>query len=354
MKDGKRGFFILLAVFIVLAVSQTFITTEDLVVRLFNLVSFYAVMVGTILYGIGIFKRIKPVNYVAIPIIFIGYGYSIYEVLSKYPKFEIELGIMIYALSFVAFVVSIIMKDTIKLEINEAEAETVSVQGNEVITKEEEKPLDVVFGTYISGIPKRPELSKKVCLLGYRDDLGKFSLFITNGDKVETIDISYGIVKNITSRNRVVMDQGNSIAEDTTQDRQTLINEVSTIYGNKVADEILNNNKSNTSGVSYNDLFELNLEFSILEDTRRLIINIDKDPTDFINKFNSVDKSNTEVFKISQEIEEDNNNTDTPPVIDVNNLAQTNEVKEAIEKENNDSSESLIEEEKEDTTEELI
>lgn len=352
MKDGKRGFFILLAVFIVLALSQTFITTEDLVVKMFNLVSGYIVIIGTVIYGVGIFKKIKPMNYLGIAILLIGYGYSIFELFSKYPKFEIELGLMIYLLSFVAFIVSIFMKDTVKLEINEAEAETITVQSDgEISNKTEEvnKSNDAIFGTYISGIPKRPELSKKVCLLGYRDDLGKFSLFITNGDNVEVIDISYGIVKNITSRNRVVMDQGNVNNEDTTQDRQTLINKVSEIYGPEISNEILNTNKSNTSGVSYNDLFELNLEFSILEDTRKLIINIDKDPTEFINKFESVDKSNTEAFKVKDTITEEVNNTDTPPVIDVNNIAQTNEVKEAMEKENNDNS--LIEEEE---TEELI
>ncbi len=345
MKDGKRGFFILLAVFVILAISQTYITTEDEVVKLINFISTYVVIVGTIVYGIGIFKKIKAVNYLGMALLIGGYIYSIVELFSKYPKFDIELGILIYALSLIAFIVSIFMPDTVKLEINEAEAETVTIQNDQVVSNEVvDRSNEVVFGSYISGIPKRPELSKKVCLLGYRDDLGKFSLFITNGDKVETFDFSYGIVNEITSRQRVVMEQKDVVNEDNTQDKQTLATEVAIVYGNDIANNIVNGNKDSKQGVSYNDLYELNMTFKVGEETRKLILNIDKDPTEFINRFNGVDKSNTEAFKMVEASNEEVVNSEEAPVIDVTKIAQTEEVKNAMEEENKNTEENLLEE----------
>ncbi len=348
MKDGKRGFFVLLAVFIVLAMTQRFVTTADDVVRMFGLVSTYIVIVGTIVYGIGIWSRNKVLNFLGIGVISAGYVYSIFLVITKYPKFSPELGFMIYLLAFVAFIVSIIMPDTVKLQINEDEAETV-VNTNEE-KKEIDKSNDVIFGVYISGIPKRPDLSKKVCVLGYDND--KFLLYITNGDKVENFKISYGIVDSITSRQRVVMEQNDVINEDDTQDRQTLANEVISVFGNNVANMIVNDIKKTGSNVSYNDLYELNLNFKVLDDVKRLIININTDPTEFINKFNSVDKSNTTAFEIREVENLEEVVDDTPPTIDVTQLAQTEEINKAINEESNNNDNLLKEEE--DNTEELI
>ncbi len=348
MKDGKRGFFVLLAVFIVLAMTQRFVTTADDVVRMFGLVSTYIVIVGTIVYGIGIWSRNKVLNFLGIGVISAGYVYSIFLVITKYPKFSPELGFMIYLLAFVAFIVSIIMPDTVKLQINEDEAETV-VNTNEE-KKEIDKSNDVIFGVYISGIPKRPDLSKKVCVLGYDND--KFLLYITNGDKVENFKISYGIVDSITSRQRVVMEQNDVINEDDTQDRQTLANEVISVFGNNVANMIVNDIKKTGPNVSYNDLYELNLNFKVLDDVKRLIININTDPTEFINKFNSVDKSNTTAFEIREVENLEEVVDDTPPTIDVTQLAQTEEINKAINEESNNNDNLLKEEE--DNTEELI
>jgi len=349
MKDGKRGFFVLLAVFLVLAMTQRFITTEDLIVRMFSLISTYIVIVGTILYGVGIWTRNKIMNFVGMGIIIIGYVYSIFLIISKYPKFSPELGFMIYLLAFVAFIVSIVMPDTIKLQINEEEAETV-VDTNKEDNKVIDRTNDVIFGTYISGIPKRPELSKKVCLLGYDDD--KFLLYITNGSNVENFKISYGIVDSITSRQRVVMEQKDVNNEDDTQDRQTLANEVVGVFGNSVATAIANDIKKTGESVAYNDLYELNLNFKVLDDSKRLIININSDPTDFINKFNTVDKSNTTPFEVSEteNLEEEVN--DTPPNIDVTQLAQTEEINKAINEESNNNNNLLEDEDNQD--EELI
>lgn len=335
MKDGKRGFFVLVVAFIILAMTQTYVTTTDEVVRMFGFISTYVVIVGLAIYGVGIWKRIKVINYLGIGITAIGYVYSVVEVFSKYPHFSIELGIMIYLLSLIAFIVSIFMPDTAKLEINEAEAQTTTIQSDgKVVEKEEviDHSNDVAYGTYISGIPKRPELSKKICLLGYDND--KFLLFITNGDNVEKYEISYGIVTDISSRQRVVMEQNDVVNEDTTQDRQKLANEVISIYGKEIAEAIVSNNKTSGGAVSYNDLFELNLSFKIADEIRKLIINVDSDPTLFINKFNSVDKSNTTPFVTSGVTNNEVIQSDEVPVIDVTKIAQTEEVNKAMQEEN--------------------
>ena len=361
MKDGKRGFFVLLVTFIVLALTQTYVTTTDLVVKMYTLVSTYVVIVGTVLYGIGIWMRNKPIHYIGIGITAIGYVYSIVELFTKIPKFSIELGLMIYILSLISFIVSIIMPDTSnRLEINEAEATTTTYENNKVVdnTPSVDYSNDVAFGTYISGIPKRPELSKKMCLLGYKDN--KFILYIVNGDKVETFNISYGIVIDITSRQRVVMEQNDVVNEDTTQDRQTLATEVVSVYGNSVADAIVKNIKNTRQNVSYNDMYELTLNFTAMDGFRKLIINVESDPSEFIKKFADVDKSNKEPFVmdtvITEEVKEESNEV---PVVDVSTIAQTQEVSAAIKEELNKTEATpmngeLLEEDKNDDVEELI
>ncbi|MBQ6497350.1 MAG: hypothetical protein IJI58_01385 [Bacilli bacterium] len=145
-----------------------------------------------------------------------------------------------------------------------------------------------ITGDYISGIVKRPDLVNNNCVLVYKDN--GFSLFMAPNDKAEEFVIPYDTVENITFRPRVVVSEKKSEIKNTEFNRDLLAFALAGPAG-----VILNRTASFTKAfdidrgnLDYNDIYELMIEYSTSEGNRRLLINVNSDPSEFINHFDDI------------------------------------------------------------------
>ena len=150
----------------------------------------------------------------------------------------------------------------------------------------------IIFGDYISGIAKRPDLSNQPCALVCKEN--SFIISVLVGEKGEPFEIPFDIVEGCTYRQRVIVSENMIDKKGTTQmDRDILLWALvgpTGVMANHLpgVDKMFNN--VNIGKVDYNNMFELVIEYRTPERNKRLVINTYEKPSKIVDFYNSIKK----------------------------------------------------------------
>ena len=152
MNSIKKFFSIIFVTLIVMAGIKKFVNINSIVYLSTSEVKGYTlVFFGSFFFIYSIFTNKKLVYYLSLIFIFIGFLYTFYTLHNVYDEtVTLELGFYLYLISFILFIVTILIKDKNK--------EEQDVQ----IIKENSLNDNYVMGTYLFGLNKK-EFSNKPC-----------------------------------------------------------------------------------------------------------------------------------------------------------------------------------------------
>lgn len=229
-----------------------------------------------------VYANRKKFYYIAVPIIFAGFGYTFYTVYHSYSEMmQLELGFYLYIASFILFIVSLFfpMQESKNRSKKKSDIQKVISDMN----LKEQMRDNFMVGTYLFGIKGKPELSNHLCAITTNKDSKDIVLVIASTETFQ-YEIKYEQIEKITVKSGwSVSSNGMYQVEDHSTERAMLATALLGVWGPMISESV--GDLGNDEKMNYKISFTVEIHYKLDGESKRIVLEFHEDPDRFFEKF---------------------------------------------------------------------
>ena len=278
MNNLKKVFSIVFGIVILISGMENFVNISSVVTLLTSEVKGYTlVLFSTFFLVYSLFANKKLVYYLSLIFIFIGFVYTFYTLYNVYDEtVTLELGLYLYLIGFILFIITALIKDKNKEEQNVQIIEENSLDDN------------YVMGTYLFGLNKK-EFSNKPCAVTNIKDTKDMLIILTSTETLK-IEVKYEQINKIVVKKNVSMKSGNQFVEDDTVSKTLLATALIGVWGPVIAQSI---DTTGHNKVKYQTSYLVEIYYNELDEEKKVLLETPKNPDSFFKVFDDKYQKNS-------------------------------------------------------------
>lgn len=261
---------------------KTFVRFDTEYLLTFEIKGFSIVFTTSMFLLYTVYANRKKFYYIAVPIIFAGFGYTFYMVYHNYSEMmQLELGFYLYIASFILFIVSLFF--SMQESKNHLEKKSTIQKVISDMKQKEQMQDSYMMGTYLFGIKGKPELSNHSCVITTNKDSKDIVLVIASNEAFQ-YEIKYEQIEMITVKSGVSMSSGGmSQVEDHSMERAMLASALLGVWGPMISESI--GNLGESEKVNYKITYTVEVHYKLNEEKKKVVLIFHENPDRFFEKF---------------------------------------------------------------------
>lgn len=217
--------------------------------------------------------------------------YLVYDMFATYKdKLIIYQGFYTYLLSFIFFVLSVIVKEKEKKGENQSNHIDKQEQGNQnIVIDNFQKENLYIIGDYIYGIFTQSDIKHHICALSYSKDNSIISIMVSHNQEVVCSNLPISIIAKIKVKRRIIMQQEEHKTEDHSMADTVLATALfGSLAGTLVSMSSISQDIGNFNKVSYHELYEIQIIYHTEKGDKSFMMHTKTSPKVFFQQLSSL------------------------------------------------------------------